>query len=161
MIILDQDLFFMEDVLSISLKLRPLTTSDEDGLRIGLSRIPELPWKVPQNDGCSQNRNPRTENTISVRSPFLLLRRPLINSTHYKFYSSFKVQNFEKWRQSSPVAPYSFYKHYFNICVSPYTTFLRKIYIQFKPTLTPVLSAVERSGGAQKLGPGTNCSDRL
>ena len=36
MIILDQDLFFIEDVLIISLKLRPLTTSDEDGLRIGL-----------------------------------------------------------------------------------------------------------------------------
>ena len=42
MIILDQDLFFSEVVLSVSLKLRPLTTSDEDGLRIGLSRIPEF-----------------------------------------------------------------------------------------------------------------------
>ena len=43
MIILDQELFFIEIELSTSLKLRPLITSDEDGLRIGLSRIPELP----------------------------------------------------------------------------------------------------------------------
>ena len=41
MIILDQDLFFIEVVLNISEKLRPLTTSDEDGLRNGLSRTPE------------------------------------------------------------------------------------------------------------------------
>ena len=43
MIIFDQDLFFIEVELSIYLNLRPLTTSDEDGLRIGLSRNPELP----------------------------------------------------------------------------------------------------------------------
>ena len=41
MIILDQDLFSIEVILSIPEKLRPLTTSDEDGLRIGLSRTPE------------------------------------------------------------------------------------------------------------------------
>ena len=50
MIILGQDLFFIEVVLNTSLNLRPLTTSDEDGLRIGLNRIPELPKKEPQND---------------------------------------------------------------------------------------------------------------
>jgi len=38
MIILDQDLFSIEVVLSISATLRPLTTSDEDVLRIGLRR---------------------------------------------------------------------------------------------------------------------------
>ena len=35
MIILDQDLFSIEVILSISVTLRPLTTSDEDVLRIG------------------------------------------------------------------------------------------------------------------------------
>ena len=39
MIILDQDLFSIEVILSISETLRPLTTSDEDVLRIGLSRM--------------------------------------------------------------------------------------------------------------------------
>ena len=43
MVILDQDLLFIEVILNISLKLRPLTTSDENKLRIGLSRIPGLP----------------------------------------------------------------------------------------------------------------------
>ena len=43
MVILDQDLFFIEVIFDISLKLKPLTTSDEDELRIGLSRIPGLP----------------------------------------------------------------------------------------------------------------------
>ena len=38
MIILDQDLFSIEVILSISATLRPLTTSDEDVLRIGLRR---------------------------------------------------------------------------------------------------------------------------
>ena len=38
MIILDQDLFSIEVVLSISATLRPLATSDEDVLRIGLRR---------------------------------------------------------------------------------------------------------------------------
>jgi len=38
MIILDQDLFSIEVVLSLSATLRPLTTSDEDVLRIGLRR---------------------------------------------------------------------------------------------------------------------------
>ena len=42
MIILDQDLFSIEIVLSISEILRPLTTSDEDDLRIGFSRTLEL-----------------------------------------------------------------------------------------------------------------------
>jgi len=42
MIILDQDLFSIEVILSISAILRPLTTPDEDGLRIGFSRIPEF-----------------------------------------------------------------------------------------------------------------------
>ena len=84
MIILDQDLFSIEVILSISAILRPLTTSDEDGLRIGLSRIPEFRWKVPQNDLRSLNSNLRKENTIPVRSPFLLLRGPLIKSTHFK-----------------------------------------------------------------------------
>ena len=41
MIILDQDLFSIEVVLSISETLRPLTTPDEEVLRIGLSRILE------------------------------------------------------------------------------------------------------------------------
>ena len=41
MIILDQDLFSIEVILSISETLRPLTTSDEDVLRIGLSRMLE------------------------------------------------------------------------------------------------------------------------
>ena len=36
MIILDQDLFPIEVILSIFAKLRPLTTSEEDVLRIGL-----------------------------------------------------------------------------------------------------------------------------
>ena len=36
MIILDQDLFSIEVILSIFSKLRPLTTSEEDVLRIGL-----------------------------------------------------------------------------------------------------------------------------
>ena len=84
MIILDQDLFSIEVILSISAILRPLTTSDEDGLRTGLSRIPEIPGKVPQNDIRSLNSNLRKENTNSVRSPFLLLRGPLIKSTLYK-----------------------------------------------------------------------------
>ena len=39
MIILDQDLFSIEVILSISETLRPLTTSDEDVLRIGFSRM--------------------------------------------------------------------------------------------------------------------------
>ena len=43
MIILDRDLFFIKVILSISWILRPLTTSDEDVLRIELSRIPEFP----------------------------------------------------------------------------------------------------------------------
>jgi len=38
MIILDLDLFSFEVILSISATLRPLTTSDEDVLRIGLRR---------------------------------------------------------------------------------------------------------------------------
>ena len=38
MIILDQDLFSSEVILSISATLRPLTTSDEDVLKIGLRR---------------------------------------------------------------------------------------------------------------------------
>ena len=42
MIILDQDLFSIEVILSISVILRPLITLDEDGLSIGLSRIPEF-----------------------------------------------------------------------------------------------------------------------
>ena len=42
MIILDQDLFSIEVILSISETLRPLTTSDEDVLRIGLSRMLEF-----------------------------------------------------------------------------------------------------------------------
>ena len=42
MIILDQDLFSIEVILSISIILRPLTTLDEDGLSIGFSRIPEF-----------------------------------------------------------------------------------------------------------------------
>ena len=42
MIILDQDLFSIEVILSISETLRPLTTSDEDGLRIKLSRTLEF-----------------------------------------------------------------------------------------------------------------------
>ena len=42
MIILDQDLFSIEVILSISETLRPLTTSDEDGLRIELSRTLEF-----------------------------------------------------------------------------------------------------------------------
>ena len=37
MIILDQDLFSIEVILSISERLRPLTPSDEDELRIELS----------------------------------------------------------------------------------------------------------------------------
>ena len=37
MIILDQDLFSIEVILSISETLRPLSTSDEDELRIELS----------------------------------------------------------------------------------------------------------------------------
>ena len=41
MIILDQDLFSIEVILSISKISRPLTTSNEDALRIGLSRTPE------------------------------------------------------------------------------------------------------------------------
>ena len=43
MVILDQDLFVIEVIFNISLKLKPLTTSDEDELKIGLSRIPGLP----------------------------------------------------------------------------------------------------------------------
>ena len=42
MIILDQDLFSIEVILSISETLRPLTISDEDGLRIELSRTLEF-----------------------------------------------------------------------------------------------------------------------
>ena len=42
MIILDQDLFFIEVILNISKRLRPLTPSDEDGLRIELSRTLEF-----------------------------------------------------------------------------------------------------------------------
>ena len=42
MIILDQDLFSIEVILSISETLRPLTTSDEDGLGIELSRTLEF-----------------------------------------------------------------------------------------------------------------------
>ena len=42
MIILDQDLFSIEVILSNSETLRPLTTSDEDGLRIELSRTLEF-----------------------------------------------------------------------------------------------------------------------
>ena len=42
MIILDQDLFSIEVILSIFEILRPLTTSDEDGLRIELSRTLEF-----------------------------------------------------------------------------------------------------------------------
>ena len=38
MIILDLDLFSFEVILSISATLRPLTTSDEDVLRMGLRR---------------------------------------------------------------------------------------------------------------------------
>ena len=38
MIILDQDLFSIEVILNISKRLIPLTPSDEDGLRIELSR---------------------------------------------------------------------------------------------------------------------------
>ena len=41
MIILDQDLFSIEVILNISEVLRPLTTSDEDGLRGGLSKTLE------------------------------------------------------------------------------------------------------------------------
>ena len=42
MIILDQDLFSIEVILSIFETQRPLTTSDEDGLRIELSRTLEF-----------------------------------------------------------------------------------------------------------------------
>ena len=42
MIILDQDLFTIEVILNISKRLRPLTPSDEDGLRIELSRTLEF-----------------------------------------------------------------------------------------------------------------------
>ena len=42
MIILDQDLFSIVVILSISETLRPLTTSDEDGLMIELSRTLEF-----------------------------------------------------------------------------------------------------------------------
>ena len=42
MIILDQDLFSIEVVLNIFEILRHLTSSDEDGLRIELSRTLEL-----------------------------------------------------------------------------------------------------------------------
>ena len=42
MIILDQDLFSIAVILSISETLRPLTTSDEDGLMIELSRTLEF-----------------------------------------------------------------------------------------------------------------------
>ena len=83
-IILDQDIFSIEAILCISVILRTLTTSDEDGLRIGLSRIPEISWKVPQNDLSSQNRILRNEITTLVRSPILLLRGQLIESTQYK-----------------------------------------------------------------------------
>ena len=38
MIMLDQDLFAIELILSISATLRPLTTSNEDVLRMGLRR---------------------------------------------------------------------------------------------------------------------------
>ena len=41
MIILDEDLFFLKIVLIISETFTLLTTSDKDGLRIGLNRTPE------------------------------------------------------------------------------------------------------------------------
>lgn len=41
MIILDEDLFLIKIVLIISKTLTLLTTSNEDGLRIGLNRTPE------------------------------------------------------------------------------------------------------------------------
>ena len=41
MIKVDQELFFIEVVLSISEKVSPLTTFDEDGLRDGFSRTSE------------------------------------------------------------------------------------------------------------------------
>ena len=39
MIILDQDLISIEVILSISESMRPSTTTDEDVLRIGFSRM--------------------------------------------------------------------------------------------------------------------------
>ena len=72
------------------------------------------------------------------------------------FYnSSFKVQSFEKRRQSSATSPINFYKRYFKICVSPSTT-LYIIFNQFKITPNPLWSDVERAGGVQKLEPGKN-----
>ena len=160
MIILDQDLFFIEVILSISLKLRPLTTSDEDRLRIWLSRIPELPRKVPQNDGCSQNRNPRKQNTISVRSPFLLLRGPLIKSTHYKLKQIQKIRLYKNGDKALPQMYLNFINAFSKLMYHQQATFCVK-YVQFKPSPYPVLSDVERSWGAQKLGPGENSSDRF
>ena len=70
MVILDQDLLFIEVILNISLKLRPLTTSDEDVFWIGWIRIPEFLWKVPQNDQLSQIRNLRKEKYYLGEKPF-------------------------------------------------------------------------------------------
>ena len=62
MIILDQDLFFIEVILNISKRLRPLTPSDEDGLRIELGRTLEffpgglLKMTCAPYQGFSENR---------------------------------------------------------------------------------------------------------